>query len=75
MGEIAYSNSELDGVAKSFLSLNLLDAGKGETHPSEVSLDSSLITQCFAMHVLDEGFHCSIVGEISSFRSVSLSFR
>ena len=24
------------------------------------------------MHVVDEGFHCSIVGEISSFRSVSL---
>ena len=34
VGEIAYSNFELDDVVKSFLPLNRLDAGKGR-NPSQ----------------------------------------
>ena len=76
MGEIAYPNFELDDVAKSFLPLNRLDAGKGR-NPFQRGrfLILLLIILCFVMHVVDEGFHCSIVGDISSFRSVSFSFR
>ena len=48
MGEITYSNCELDDVAKNILPINRLDVAKGgESHPNKVSIDSSLNNTVF----------------------------
>ena len=76
VGKIAYSTFKLDDVAKSCLPLNRLEARKGEKAiPARYHKILLLIIQCFIMYVVDESFHCFIVGEISGFRSVSFSFR